>query len=245
VQTPPVHIEEPDDEVLSAIPESAESATQVVGENDAPEIDEAEDAEPAEEIPTLRPRPPRTWAARREIDPDVRDILRSRRNARPVCARPRPIRWKPRRKCRSTRRRKTNTAPGGVRNSRMPRTPFAVGAASAGHANGSRRDLLPDIEEINSTLRATEDRGGERAGRRGRAGTRGVAQRRRGVRLGFFVTLALTAGLIWVYVNADMLSETRSGRRRCGRRVHGPSRCRAALARRSGAQSGGRPSDGS
>jgi hypothetical protein len=41
---------------------------------------------------------------------------------------------------------------------------FTVGAASAAHANGSRRDLLPDIEEINSTLRATEDRGGTEAG---------------------------------------------------------------------------------
>jgi predicted Zn finger-like uncharacterized protein len=201
-----VHVHEPDEEVLAEIPESVESATQVVGENDTPEIDEAEDAEPAEEMAVVASSD--MGGARREIDPGVRDILReeAEREARLRKAEADPVETQsempldeaPEDEHRARRRAELEDA----------EDAFAVGAASAGHANGSRRDLLPDIEEINSTLRASEDRGGDAqddAATRDRAA---AAERRRGVRLGFFTTLALTAGLIWVYVNADMLSET-------------------------------------
>jgi predicted Zn finger-like uncharacterized protein len=211
VQTPPEHIEEPDDEVLSAIPESAESATQVVGENDArdPEIDEAEIDAPANGADDPDPQTEATsdMGGRREIDPDVRDILRAeadrearlrRAEADPVETQSEmPLAEAPEDEHRARRRAELEDA----------EDAFAVGAASAGHANGSRRDLLPDIEEINSTLRATEDRGGSAQDDAAAQERAVVAQRRRGVRLGFFVTLALTAGLIWVYVNAEMLSD--------------------------------------
>ena len=201
-----VHAHEPDEEALAEIPESA---TQVVGENDTPEIDEAEDAERAEEmaVDASSDTGSDMGGARREIDPGVRDILReeAEREARLRKAEADPVETQsempldgaPEDEHRARRRAELEDA----------EDAFAVGAASAGHANGSRRDLLPDIEEINSTLRASEDRRGDAqddAATRDRAA---AADRRRGVRLGFFTTLALTAGLIWVYVNADMLSE--------------------------------------
>jgi predicted Zn finger-like uncharacterized protein len=142
-----VATEDAADDNLAEIPQSAESATQVVAENDAADIDEDEaTAEPA---------------GRRAIDPDVRDILRSeaereaklrKAEADPVETQAEmPLEQSSDEPARARRRMDLEDA----------QDAYTVGAASAGHANGSRRDLLPDIEEINSTLRATEDRGAE------------------------------------------------------------------------------------
>jgi hypothetical protein len=68
---------------------------------------------------------------------------------------------------------------------------------------GSRRDLLPDIEEINSTLRSNSDRSptsdpGQTA--------QIEMQEKRSSRLGFSLTVALFAVLVLIYVFAQQIS---------------------------------------
>ncbi|MEO0401184.1 MAG: zinc-ribbon domain-containing protein [Pseudomonadota bacterium] len=74
-------------------------------------------------------------------------------------------------------------------------------AAATAAAIGSRRDLLPDIEEINSTLRSTSDRqsGSAADGQDDAAAVR--APRKSGFRRGFFlmIFLALILGAIYVF----------------------------------------------
>ncbi len=193
------------DETLTEIPQSAESAMRVVAENDEPDAEASDKDEPHVEDEDAADTTPGT-AGRRGIDPDVRDILRAeaerearlRQAAHPVETQAEmPLDEAPQDAERARKRAEFADA----------EDAFTVAAASAAHAGGSRRDLLPDIEEINSTLRATEDRRDTGDGDEAVATDRAdAARRRKGVRLGFFVTLAVTAGLIWVYVNADMLS---------------------------------------
>jgi predicted Zn finger-like uncharacterized protein len=130
-----VHVHEPDEEVLAEIPESVESATQVVGENDTPEIDEAEDAEPAEEMAVVASSD--MGGARREIDPG-----RARHPARGGGTRGPSAQGRGRSggnaigDAARRRRRRTNTAPGGARNSRMPRTPSRSARQARGMPTG-------------------------------------------------------------------------------------------------------------
>jgi predicted Zn finger-like uncharacterized protein len=72
--------------------------------------------------------------------------------------------------------------------------------------NGSRRgDLLPDIDEINSTLNATTDRPGEEP-------TADVIEENRkhrsGFRMGFSAVLLIVAILIGLYLFADTIAAT-------------------------------------
>lgn len=70
----------------------------------------------------------------------------------------------------------------------------------------SRRDLLPDIEEINSTLRATSDRDADPSGD-SELSAHLHKKRRRGFRLGFGLILLLTAALIIVYIYTPQIIE--------------------------------------
>ncbi|MGR3465744.1 zinc-ribbon domain-containing protein [Limimaricola sp.] len=74
----------------------------------------------------------------------------------------------------------------------------ALAAASTGAV--TRRDLLPDIEEINSSLRSESMRG-----QPGGAADTADSQRGRGFRLGFGVALLLAAALALVYSHAGRL----------------------------------------
>jgi predicted Zn finger-like uncharacterized protein len=78
---------------------------------------------------------------------------------------------------------------------------LAGGAAVAGAA---RRDLLPDIDMINSTLRPDAERGAAHAGDDDDT----VVERRRGFRTGFGLVLLLVAALILLYVAAGWLAQT-------------------------------------
>lgn len=69
-------------------------------------------------------------------------------------------------------------------------------------AAGSRRDLLPDIEEINTTLRAS-DSVSAAAIEASQAAPK--PRRRRGVRLGFALAFIVFAALILAYVNAPRI----------------------------------------
>lgn len=68
----------------------------------------------------------------------------------------------------------------------------------------SRRDLLPDIDEINSTLRATSERVAPEAVSAAVADT--IAKRRQGFRTGFGLALIVLAMLTFGYTTADTLT---------------------------------------
>lgn len=72
---------------------------------------------------------------------------------------------------------------------------------------GTRRDLLPDIDELNSTLRDTSDRTAAEADATDIDTVEALPQRRRGVRVGFFLTLLVAAACVVVYLNAAQLIE--------------------------------------
>jgi len=72
----------------------------------------------------------------------------------------------------------------------------------------SRRDLLPDIEEINSTLRATEDRAPEEQP----DGRPTIGQRRAGGRrMGFALALLLVAAAALIYTRPELVTENVPG----------------------------------
>ncbi len=86
----------------------------------------------------------------------------------------------------------------------------AAGAAIAGAddgddaAGGSRRDLLPDIEEINSSLRSK----GETVQTETEVEETDVGSQRRGFRTGCGLVMLLTAVLILIYLKADWITNT-------------------------------------
>jgi predicted Zn finger-like uncharacterized protein len=180
-----------------------EMATRVVPPN------EADEEVLAESIPEAPPED----TGRRQIDPAIRNILREEaerekrlREAEAVPVETQaemPLEEESQDARRARRRAELEEA----------EDAFTVGAANAAHAVGPRRDLLPDIEEINSTLRASEDRAAAAADvdQAEAAGAMSVPRRRRGMRIGFVVTLAVAAGLFWAYVNAGLIAERAPG----------------------------------
>lgn len=80
-------------------------------------------------------------------------------------------------------------------------------AATAAAAVSSRGELLPDIEEINSTLRATEDRSGAEDDATDVDTVVGTGRRRSRTRLGFFLVLLLAVIAVLVYLYAPQIAE--------------------------------------
>jgi len=81
----------------------------------------------------------------------------------------------------------------------------AAVAATVRSAKDTRRDLLPDIEEINSTLRTSGDT--PRNPDLGQK-TNKNASRARGFRLGFALVLLLSGGAVFVYSSHENLSQS-------------------------------------
>lgn len=81
----------------------------------------------------------------------------------------------------------------------------AAVAATVRSAKDTRRDLLPDIEEINSTLRTSGD-----TPRNPDLGpkTNNSASRARGFRLGFALVILLAGAAVFVYSSHDSLSQS-------------------------------------
>jgi len=77
-----------------------------------------------------------------------------------------------------------------------------IAAATAAAAAASRKELLPDIEEINSTLRSSADRGEVVDPTPDEV----VQTKKRGFRFGFFSILIILAILFAIYVFADQIS---------------------------------------
>ncbi len=81
----------------------------------------------------------------------------------------------------------------------------AEAAVAATIAAGSRRELLPDIEEINSTLTATSDRQGSASD--DITDDADQARRRRGFRFGFLTVFVIAMGFALLYLLAPALAE--------------------------------------
>ena len=165
-------------------------------------------ADPMPEPDVVEAKPPPTPAVerpqRREIEPEVANILRqeAEREAelRRAEAEPDPVE--------TQAEMPLDEAPAPRRS--IPELEDAPDAFEepdeAPAPTGSRGGLLPDIEEINSTLRATGDRS-EGEDDATDAQTIGAAARRRGqVRRGFFLVVLLAAIAVLLYIQADTLS---------------------------------------
>ena len=197
-------------------------------EEDAPDaaLQPHPPAEDEELAPPPPPAPPkRTEPERRQLDPNVADILRQeaeaefearkRRQSQPLESQPdlgleggeEPPRTPPRqeapeddgaRRAQDARRRMA----------RMRGEPEPSGeAAAAAAAMSSRRELLPDIEEINSTLRSDTVPSGVDGDAREDLGAGGeVKKQKRGFRRGFALMLVLFAALLLIYVYAPQIA---------------------------------------
>ena len=90
--------------------------------------------------------------------------------------------------------------------STAPATQVSEAAAPAA-AIGSRRDLLPDIEEINSTLRSTSDRQAGTSPEVSDPQGATVARKKSGFRRGFMLMIMLALVLGAVYVFAPQIAQ--------------------------------------
>lgn len=84
-----------------------------------------------------------------------------------------------------------------------PTIPNENAAAVAATVSNSRRELLPDIDDINATLRSSSEREPPPL-----LPEEEVIVERRGFRLGFFGMLAILALLVAVYIFADTIGDT-------------------------------------
>lgn len=165
-------------------------------------------APPASDAPATEPDAA-TRPVRRAIDPEVADILRQeaareerlrRGAASPVETQSEmSLAEEPDADNRARRR---------AEREQLDDAQDAFDVADRSHVHhGARRDLLPDIEVINSTLRATGDRSTSEADASDIETLNTGPRRRRGVRIGFIVVLAIAALGAAVYSNADRVAE--------------------------------------
>ena len=186
---------------------------------DAPAPDE-------ETAPPPPPPPPAAAPERKQLDPAVADILRqeaeaeqaARRSSQPDALESQPdlgmdLEDRSYEDSADRRSREARDRMARLRGNDTPEVQAAGGSAPAGEsavattALGSRRDLLPDIEEINSTLRSGSARTGVGAADLDPEIEAPTHQRkRRGFRTGFITMLLIFAVLAIVYVFAPRLS---------------------------------------
>ena len=151
------------------------------------------------------PQPP---ADRKKVDPSVADILREeaaretqKRQAEAPAA---PVESQSDLGL-STEAKPRRARPEPVRNTAQAAAATAaasVGAVAAtASASGSRKERLPDIEEINSSLQSDGDRSGGDAAEIAVA----EARTRRSFRRAFFLILLIFAALVAIYVQADAI----------------------------------------
>jgi predicted Zn finger-like uncharacterized protein len=192
-----------------------------------PEDEAAAPAAPPLDEETAPPPPPPPPAApppeRKQLDPAVADILRQEAEAERSARRSlqsgslesqpdlgmdleeqRPEDQADRR-AREARERMSRLRGDEAAEDKKPRLQAA--AAAAGPALGSRRDLLPDIEEINSTLRSGTARSGAGAADVEPEYEAPTHQRmRRGFRTGFLTMLMIFIVLGALYILAPRLA---------------------------------------
>lgn len=188
-----------------------------------PEPDEeplaSDDPAPDEEVaPPPPPAPSRPdLPKRKELDPAVADILRQEAQAEFEARKQRdqtPLESQPELGLDTTEARPAPTPPepdstseAKRRMARMRGEPEpAAEAAAAAAAISSRRELLPDIEEINSTLRSDSTGSGVNGDTRQEVGAGGAPKKRGGFRRGFLTVVVVMVALVLVYVYADQIA---------------------------------------
>ena len=143
--------------------------------------------------------------ARRELDPETRAILREEAEREAAARRGdrEPLETQPDLGLTDPEPDDDTPTRAGDKTDHAPKRPAEIDAAAAALvAAGSRGDLLPDIEEINSTLTATSDaddddyEDAEDDRRRGR----------RGFRFGFLLIVLTAALLILAYILAPAIA---------------------------------------
>ncbi len=189
---PAVRVERP---VRDAEPRADDAA-------EAPVSEEAAPAAPTEAVAEEAPAAPQAALRRREIDPEVRDILReeAEREARLRQAEAAPVE--------TQGEMPLSEEPDDVhRARRRAELDAAEDAFAAGAVGPAARDLFPDIDEINSTLRDTGDRSGAEADATDIDTLDTEPRRRRGTRIGFLLAIVLAAAAAGVYLNTDRIAE--------------------------------------
>ncbi|MEW9921065.1 zinc-ribbon domain-containing protein [Marimonas sp. MJW-29] len=194
-----------------------EEEEEIVLRADAPDEDE-EIAPPPPPAP-----PPAKEPERRQLDPAVADILRQEAEAEFEARKRRQSETlesqpelgleegtePPARPAEDEDVSERRAAEAKRRMARMRGEPEGKAeAAAAAAAISSRRELLPDIEEINSTLRSDTAPSGVDAEAREGLGAGGEQKQKRGFRAGFrtVVLLALVLGLVYAF--APQISQT-------------------------------------
>ncbi|MBD3664029.1 zinc-ribbon domain-containing protein [Sulfitobacter aestuariivivens] len=192
-----------------------------VDDDPGPEQDSASEQEPDEssEQEDKAPELPSEGPTRRELDPAVANILQqeaeTEQQARKKAASD-PLESQPdlglpdtdEADTPPTEEQERRTAEARQRMARMRGEPEPMSdAAVTAAAISSRRDLLPDIEEINSTLRSESERG---SGPDGQAGFDAPSEvkRRSGFRRGFLLMILLFVLLSLLYIYAPRLSQS-------------------------------------
>ena len=170
---------------------------------------------PDEEVsPPPPPPPPQPEPERRQLDPSVADILRQEAEAEQEARKRRQA---------ETLESQPDLGLGDVADEeddadrrareareRMARMrgeePSVSDAAATAAAMGSRRDLLPDIEEINSTLRSSSERA---SGTEGAGDMEMTAQapRKRSFRNGFLLIVLIFLVLAVLYIYAPQIAQ--------------------------------------
>ncbi len=196
------------DETEEPEPEAEEAPAEVAEVAPEPEPEPVVEAEPAESEPlaVAEPAPAEPEPKRKTLDDAVMNVLREE----------------------ADRERRAREAEGSA-SAPEPEVIAVAAVAAAGAAmapdltvadeaeisrdtmegedavisRASRRELLPDIEEINSTLRATSDRGGEAASV---DAPETLRRRRSGFRMGFSTALLIAAVLLLLYVLAPAIA---------------------------------------
>jgi len=163
--------------------------------SEAPPAYPADDREPdavakaAADAPAAKPAP-----KRRELQPEVAEVLRQEAEFEA-----------------SARARDAGLEVQGdlgLETPPVPPLPIADDIAKGGE-KAARRDLLPDIDEINSTLRAAGDRDAPIAAE---VDAEAVAQdRRKGFRIGFGLSLLILGALAALYSYAPQVAEALPG----------------------------------
>lgn len=174
------------------------------------------DVPAADEERTQPPSEPK----RRELDPSVADILRqeaeleskARERAGEGLESQPDLGLETRESDPDRRAREAQDRMARMRGEDPNAKPSPAEAAATAAAIGSRRDLLPDIEEINSTLRSTSDRqsGGTGAGAVSGGDTTPSrpVRRKAGFRRGFMLMIVLTLILGAIYVFAPQIAQS-------------------------------------
>ncbi len=182
---------------MPEVSEDADIAPDLVEPDDDPDEDEERSPPPAPQ--------------QRELDPSVADILREEAELETQARAADTLETQPDLGLDSgeseaeKRAREARTRMARMRGEDVDAPEHVSEAAATAAAIGSRRDLLPDIEEINSTLRSAGDRqAGEAAGPS--PDDIETPVRKSGFRRGFMLVVILAVILILIYAFAPQIA---------------------------------------